>query len=317
VKDLGRAARWRLAAAYAQAGQKSTAEQMISNLDTNINPYRELGYTFGSELRDKAMILETLILLGKGEAANRMAQLLSKEMSGSRWMSTQELAYTLLAFSQYIGKNDKVSKTYTFTLQQSGRKAVDAGSTRPYMQLALANEEGSVMVKNTSQQKLFGSIIRSGQPLPAEEKATSSLLRVSVAYYDAAGKPIDVRKLAQGTDFVAEVSVQHTGEVGYLYKEMALQQIFPSGWEITNTRFEGIQRAAEAGYTYRDFRDDRVHTFFDLGIGQVNTYRVYLTAAYVGRFYLPATTSGAMYDGQIHAATPGYWVQVGDAEDQG
>ncbi|MEL6355821.1 MAG: MG2 domain-containing protein, partial [Bacteroidota bacterium] len=58
ISGLSPAAAYRLAAAYALAGKQSTAEQLYSGLPGTITPYRELSYTFGSEIRDMAMILE-------------------------------------------------------------------------------------------------------------------------------------------------------------------------------------------------------------------------------------------------------------------
>ncbi len=53
---------WRLAAAYVLAGQPEAARELVNGLTTEISDYRELGGTFGSALRDKAMILETLVI---------------------------------------------------------------------------------------------------------------------------------------------------------------------------------------------------------------------------------------------------------------
>ena len=121
---------------------------------------------------------------------------------------------------------------------------------------------------------------------------------------------MDVASLEQGTDFIAEVTVSHPNNLSYGYRQLALEQVFPAGWEITNTRFEGIITNPESGYTYRDFRDDRVNTFFHLGANESKTFRVYLSATYSGRFYLPASTCGAMYDNDIFASSTGYWVNV-------
>ena len=62
---------------------------------------------------------------------------------------------------------------------------------------------------------------------------------------------------------------------------------------------------------YQDIRDDRVHSFFDLGWKKTKTFRVQLNAAYQGRFYLPATRCSAMYKADIEARTAGQWVEVG------
>ena len=68
TNNLEAQARWRLAAAYALAGKPEVARSLTAQLSVNVSPYTELSHTFGSDLRDQAMILETLVLLdGKGQ----------------------------------------------------------------------------------------------------------------------------------------------------------------------------------------------------------------------------------------------------------
>jgi hypothetical protein len=117
-----------------------------------------------------------------------------------------------------------------------------------------------------------------------------------------------VDKLKQGTEFVAEVTIGNTAP--YLhYEDMALNQIFPSGWEIHNSRLFGTK-----GYSnpsrYQDFRDDRVLTYYSLLPGKSQTFTVLLNATYKGRFYLPAIYSEAMYDHGINAQISGKWIIV-------
>ena len=62
--------------------------------------------------------------------------------------------------------------------------------------------------------------------------------------------------------------------------------------------------------TYRDFRDDRVYSYFDLNANQYKKYAVILNAAYKGTFYMPGVGCEAMYDKTINAYTKGQWVTV-------
>jgi uncharacterized protein YfaS (alpha-2-macroglobulin family) len=92
---------------------------------------------------------------------------------------------------------------------------------------------------------------------------------------------------------------------------MALSQIFPSGWEIRNTRFEGTSGAYDLSVPdYQDIRDDRVYTYFDLAAGKAKTFRILLSATYAGKFYLPEVKCAAMYDNRIIALKPGKWIHV-------
>lgn len=109
---------------------------------------------------------------------------------------------------------------------------------------------------------------------------------------------------------MAVVKVYHNGVAGY-YPNLALTQVFPSGWEIRNSRLEGTDEVGNNSYfTYQDVRDDRVMTYFNLEAGHTATYRVLLNAAYVGRFYLPSTGCEAMYDHTVIARDKGRWVSV-------
>ena len=124
------------------------------------------------------------------------------------------------------------------------------------------------------------------------------------------GKAIDPANLAQGTDFIAEVRIVHPNSRPVPYQELALNQTFPSGWEIINSRMTEVESTSQSAFDYQDIRDDRVNTFFDLPESQNKTFRVRLSAAYPGRYYLPAVSCAAMYDNSISANTKGMWVQV-------
>jgi hypothetical protein len=96
------------------------------------------------------------------------------------------------------------------------------------------------------------------------------------------------------------------------YRQLALSQIFPSGWEIRNARMEGT-KTEQSEFTYQDIRDDRVYTYFDIGADESKKFRVELNAAYLGRYYLPAVYCEAMYDASVNAAVPGKWIEVKEA----
>lgn len=92
---------------------------------------------------------------------------------------------------------------------------------------------------------------------------------------------------------------------------MALHQIFPSGWEIRNTRMDLVETNKIADVpTYQDIRDDRVYLYFDIDKNKTKRFRVLLNASYLGKFYLPTVYCEAMYDNEINAKKGGKWVEV-------
>jgi uncharacterized protein YfaS (alpha-2-macroglobulin family) len=311
--NLSDAARWRLAAAYAAAGKKSVAKSLTKSLSTNIKTYRELGYTYGSDLRDRAMILETLTLMGERTKAANVLKKVAASLSQQRWFSTQTTAYSLLAIGKFVGADDLDNK-FTFSYSIGGKSA-NAGSTNPVVQKNFNPERtAKVSIKNTSGRILFARVILEGQPTTGDQTNSANNLALTVNYKTLDGKPIDVTNITQGSDFMAEVTVTNPGEMGN-YSEMALTQIFPSGWEIHNTRMDNVATYSNTNVPeYQDIRDDRVYSYFDINNGKTQTYRIQLNAAYQGRFYLPTIYCEAMYDNNINAREAGKWVNVVSAD---
>lgn len=102
---LSDAAAWRLAAAYKLAGQPEVGLRMIARLSTTVKPYNSLYGTYGSDLRDEAMILETLTLLGQKQKATGLVHTVAARLSQDDWYSTQTTAYSLIALAQFYGQN--------------------------------------------------------------------------------------------------------------------------------------------------------------------------------------------------------------------
>lgn len=311
MSGLQRTATWMLAAGYAKAGQPEAAKKMIGNLSTDIKPYREMGYCYGSDLRDKALVLETLVLLNEKSKAFELLKEISKYLSnGSYWMSTQEIAFGLKAVSSFVDVNKQSELRYKYTI---GGKTTLASSELPVSQIQIPVDgatKQAVNVVSESKGNLFVRIILEGTPARGQEADEESNLKISVRYTDVKGNTIDPSRLEQGTEFVAEVTVTHPGLYN-AYQNLALAQVFPSGWEINNLRLEGTEAFLKSDpFTYQDIRDDRVYTYFDLYSGNPRTYRVMLTAAYAGSFYLPATSCEAMYDNSKYARKKGQVVEV-------
>ncbi|WP_289053358.1 alpha-2-macroglobulin family protein [Carboxylicivirga marina] len=301
---------WRLAAAYALAGHGEVANDLISSTTMSVINQRDNAYTYGSEERDMAMIMETLVLMNKKNEAAELLQQLSKSLSTQRWMSTQTTAYCLLAVSKFIGES-AVSNEFKFEWNGNG-KATKVNSQLALYQTKLGTDktQGAVAIKNLSDGLLYARIVMEGIPAEADETVKASNLQLNVSYQTTNGDAIDVANLQQGTDFMAVVTVNNPGNFGDV-ENLALTQIFPSGWEIRNTRMEDVESAHELSVPdYRDYRDDRVFTYFDLKRGKHKKFVVLLNAAYTGHYYLPASSCEAMYNNSVSARQPGQWVEI-------
>jgi len=305
-------AKWRLAAAYVLAGQPEAGNKVVEATSTEIDNYRELSRSYGSSTRDQAMILETLSLLGRKEEASLMARTVSTQLSSQRWLSTQTTAYGLIAVSKFLEQTNasgEIQASYTLNGRREGK--VDSRAFMTQIDLTMSElNENKLIFKNNSKGTLFTRLILQGTPLLGDDITNSNSLKQIVRFTDLDGDPIDPNRIEQGSDFIAEVTVSNPGLRGN-YEEMALSQIFPSGWEIRNTRMDDASFAEPtASFDYQDIRDDRIYTYFDLGANKSRTFRVQLNASYAGKFYLPSINTVAMYDETISARTAGMWVNV-------
>ncbi len=305
--NVGMQAKWRLALAYAAAGYESQANSLIKGLTAKVSESGSNRHTFGSNTRDRAMILETLLSLDQKEQAFELLMDIASEMGKDQWMSTQTTAYCFIAISKY---------TETFGVDQETNVSVNADGTAEKVagkdfvyQVRLSNPDEStdLQVTNEGSAPVFVRVIRQGIPLEGEERQITRNINFTVNYFDSDGRPVNVTSLKQGTNFKAEVTVTNPGLKG-TYDELALTQIFPSGWEIINTRLDGSETSSEAEYI--DFRDDRVMHYFDLDPSSQVSFTVLLNAAYQGSYYLPSVNVEAMYDNSIFANRPGQWVQI-------
>ncbi|WP_199140767.1 alpha-2-macroglobulin family protein [Pedobacter sp. ASV12] len=308
---LSVSAKWRLAAAYQLAGQSAAANALVKGLALTVEPYNQLGGTYGSELRDEAMIMETLTLMGQKVKAGQLLQSVAARLGRDTWYSTQTTAYSLLAIAKFCGQNSSANKLqYNYVIDgQNGN--VNSEQYLNSSQLGFKNNK--VSITNTGSNVLFVRLVLQGQPAAGQNSFLPNnpdALGLSVSYKTLRGQILDPSVLKQGTDFYAEVTIKNPGKMGY-YEQMALTQIFPSGWEIINTRLNDNESIlASSPYTYRDIRDDRVFTYFNLRENETLTYKVLLNASYLGKYYLSAVQCEAMYNNNISATVAGKWVQV-------
>lgn len=312
-KFLSTEAKWRLAAAYYLSGQQDMSGRLIAGLPVLFTPKTYAGMTYGSDVRDDAMVLETLTIMNRKEQATQLVRAVTSKLMTDKWYSTQTTAFSLMAVAKYCGINKNGSKISVearinnLPLQISSEKVLSQTS------LEWKNGSAEMQVKNKGDNVLYVRVINQGQPLSNQIIPVinnPNILQVNATYMTTEGQPIDVTKLQQGKDFVAKVVVRNPGGRG-TYQQMALGEIFPSGWEILNTRLYNSEGAFKSSPSeYMDIRDDRVYYYFNLLPRQSLTYYVQLTTSYPGRYFWPGVYCEAMYDNTISGGSTGKWIEV-------
>jgi uncharacterized protein YfaS (alpha-2-macroglobulin family) len=311
-KDLSLTARWQLAAAYVLAGKREVALQLVNSAPVNVKPYRELYFTYGSDLRDKAIIVDALCLMDLKTKAAPLALEISSSLCKDEWYSTQSTAFALLAMAKFTGAT--AGKAIRASVEMNSDAGVVLESQKSFLTHAVdvrPGKKGIIKMTNQGKGVLFARLIISGIPAYGDNTTASNNLKISMVFKEMSGKVISPLQISQGTSFMSEVTVTNPGLRGE-YHQLALSQVFPSGWEVINARSSDLAQSQMtwSQFTCQDVRDDRVNTFFDLEPGKSKTFRVMLMSAYLGKFYLPSTGCEAMYDNTISARVPGSWVEV-------
>ncbi len=304
---------WRLAAAYVLSGQPEAAEKLVDRLSTEVSEYNEFGGTFGSALRDKAMILETLVLLNKKEDAFEMLKNISEEMNRQNWLSTQTAAWCLTAAANFAEKFYKGAADTEFELLVNGDKTI-LRTKIPVVRIPVQlDSDGKIELeyKNNGKNASFVKMVARGIPTGIDSSSVSNNLILSAKYFNSNNREINPISLKQGEDFMLKVTVKNPGKRTD-YEQMVLSTIFPSGWEISNSRLNDIPENKNSNFECQNIRDDRVYTYFDIKMNQQKTFVFRLNATYKGKYYQPPVSCEAMYDYSVRAQKPGRIVEVTD-----
>ncbi len=314
-------ARWLLAMGYQHIGLKDAAQDVLGPLSNTVPSYKDAGYTYGSDMRDRGLLLATLVRVnGDKELTWQVAGQVAKDLSSDHWYSTQSIAWALLAMSEFAAANSSANGI-KFAVQQPGESTwITQGSNHAFFKMAISDPQ--ITVRNDHDKPIRVLVSNRGIPANLEEAPGNNGLTMVVNFLTLDNKPLNVEQLPQGQDFVAEVTVR--GEFDQLLasniENIALTAVVPSGWQIRNERLEGAQMPK--GIDYMDIRDDRVLAYFSLWRDYYWSYRyqdrnqtsvtlrIILNASYAGKFYLPGWHASAMYNERIYSRSGGYWVEV-------
>lgn len=307
TSSLSNEAKFRLAAAYGHIGQTAVARELLSDAVLDFDSPKQYYGTYGSSDRNRAMALETYAIMKDRTKSQQMAKMVAQRLSGNHWMSTQSTSYGLLAMAKFAdlvgGKGIKAKISL-----RGNTERISTTMTLAERELDIVKGTNNITISNETNHTLYVRIINSGILPVGAEKEVQRNLEVKRSFKGRNGTPLDIAAISQGTDFIAEVTLKNT--TGNPLKNVALTEIFPSGWEIVNTRFTDFGDFAQNEVSHTDLRDDRANFYFDMKKGESKTFRILLNASYLGRYYLPGIQAEAMYDNDYLVRTKGQWINV-------
>ena len=305
--------KWLLAAAYAEIGETKVAQEIMSSSAKNISKYKETHHSYGSEFRDQAMLMYVYSKLGDRLKAKPVLSDVAKKLNGDGWLSTQETSWGLMAVSAYVGNTSEQRSTMQYSYQVNSQSKVDKSidktlAIHSFTDKNIVIAQNNATVTNLNKYPIFVSISMEGVPSRMNVSASSSNLSMTQTYTYESGNKVDFKNTEQGKDIICKVSVTNNSSYSYL-RNIALQQLLPSGFEIHNDRLDNVTDNKNL-YDYQDIRDDRVNTFFSLNKNETKIFSIRLNATYAGKFYLPATKVEAMYDNTVYATTASNEIEI-------
>ena len=322
LSELDDTEKWLLGAAFKLAGKDNIAEEITSNATFNTREYKEFSGSYGSGLRDKAMILDALVIMQKFDDADNITKTISAALSAKTWYSTQTIGYSLLSLGKYMnvlqGDNANLNIKGSLVMPDGSSVAFDQKKSFTYdIKSGFGKNIKLVTDATSNATKIYTNLSWNGVPLTDNTLTESKNLSLKVNWYDENGMSIDPTTLKQGTSFYGHFHVENISMLERI-DEIALVQVLPSGWEIQNSRLLGESTpdwASDLNLNYEeylDIRDDRVMWFFDLSNYNHRDldFIVKLNAVTVGQFDLPATIVEAMYNGDYKATIKGKKVEV-------
>jgi len=294
-----------LAASYHLSGQTTVATQINAFGSAQILDYREMGGTYGSLLRDQALMVYLCLLMEDQQTAARLLKRVSAKIRPSGWYSTQETAIALLAIGTYYKTVPFSGGAITFDLELDGkRESIKLSGYQTTYELDNQWEK-EIKIISRHQDPLFISLVTEGIPIKDIIKTEHKGITIKRKFYNEQGYPVSVDHRKQGDDFwvVYTVSSIFNEDI----EELALSSIFPSGWEIINPRVSTtapppwIQKMNISKADFMDIRDDRINWFFNLKRNQKVTFALKLNPTFNGRYHLPPVVCESMYSPDFYA----------------
>jgi uncharacterized protein YfaS (alpha-2-macroglobulin family) len=298
-KDASAQARFHLAAAWLAAGRRDLAEELLPAQLPKPRGSRELAGNVGSPIRDRAIILDTLLSVAPDRSEiPALAQELADSGSSNGWRSTQETAFAVMALGKYIRT---VKPTAAFDLAEllAGDRTLAKGATIDW---SGKTSESNLQLKlsGAADAKGYVALLASGVPTKTPEPADHGI-QIRRRLLDRSGKEVN-DTVRSGELVQVELSVQSSSSIANL----VIEDLLPAGLEIENPRLEGTADSASVDTVKTkqprftpdrtDIRDDRLVLFGNIDAAGKATYTYLARAVTPGEYVLPPARVECMYD---------------------
>jgi len=290
-----------LAGAFALIGDRRTYLELLPPQFVTEEAQRQTGYNFDSPIRANALILNILLDTDVDNPnISRYMDYLSRAYRASAWYSTQDDAFTLLAFgkaarmasaTKVTGKVVVGSKEYGY---QGGNQKLDID---PFGK--------KVTISLTGEGRVYYSLVTEGIRTDGKVRIEDKNLQIRREFLNRFGSPVSLSSVRQNDLVIVKLTLNSS--INQI-DNIAITDLLPGGFEIENPR---ITEAADYGFAknsttpvYQDIRDDRMNIYTNIqGSNRQQVFYYMVRAVSSGTFNYAPVVAEAMYNGDYYSAS--------------
>jgi uncharacterized protein YfaS (alpha-2-macroglobulin family) len=291
--------RFLLAGAFALSGDRRAYLGLLPAEFAAEEPQRETGYNYDSPIRANALILNILL---ETDLDNPNITHYMDYLSGAyrkyRWYSTQDDAFTLLAFGKAarMATASKIEGTVAVGARSYSYKG---GNQR----FDIEPFGKTIVITARGEGRLYYSIIVNGIRADGKVAVEDRNLKIRRDYFDRNGTPASLASVKQNDLLVVRLTLTPSVE---LLENIAITDLLPAGFEIENpritetTNYSFIKNPSTPEFL--DIRDDRVNLYTSFR-GDMSPQRFFymVRAVTAGTYRLAPVAAEAMYNGDYYS----------------
>lgn len=288
-----------LAAAYGMAGDKTNYRYLLPKSYEYPLYKRDFDGSFNSMIRNMALVLYVLNETEPNNAQiTQIARKLSVDVKKSRWLSTQDRSFALLALGKMSRQNMNSNITGTITC---GTESVGKYNNSDFVSTQNLNNK-PITITKTGSGKLYYFYQTEGISRTGIVADQDKYLMVRKNFFDRFGKPITGDEFEQNALIVVKISVA-TADKSTI-PNVAVTDMLPACFEIENPRLtadrEYLWTKDRAIPDFLDMRDDRI-TMFTTVTGYIKNFYYLVRVVSKGTYKMGPVSADAMYDGNYYS----------------
>lgn len=298
-----------LAGAYAHANERKAFLDLLPAEFGAEQSVRESGGDFDSPTRANALILNVLLDTDLNNPnIPRYMEYLSKNYRSPYWFSTQDNAFTLLAF----GKAARMASATKVegTISVGGKELSYKGGNQKF---DIAPFGKPLTVSMAGNGRVYYSIVTEGIRKDGAVRIEDKGLRIRREYFDRSGTQINLSSVRQNDLLIVRLTLSSSVD---RLENIAISDLLPAGFEIENPRLTATANYPfvrnSATPEYMDVRDDRMNLYTSIIGGTREKEFYYMVRAVTpGVFQHAPVVAEAMYNADYYSASGQGVVRIG------